>query len=184
MMAFSELDLYVFFMGYRFYALQQLFGMRHSKDGVYYYAEVHKSVWNSYIHTAFMPLTMLGFYVAIPAFFEFSRRGAYALRRLSTAFYFGIYVRISPAIAVLFLAYYAIPMYYAAKLTKLLKRAKHPVIRNEVVIGFFISTVALLIQEVLGHYIGGDDVSRIEAIPNAIIYAPYYSVAHAFYILN
>ncbi len=37
---------------------------------------------------------------------------------------------------------------------------------------------SLVIQESIGHYIGGDPPSRPEAVPNAIVYACYYSVNH------
>ena len=36
----------------------------------------------------------------------------------------------------------------------------------------------MYLQEVFGHYIGGDAPSRVEAIPNAILYAPFYSISH------
>ena len=44
--------------------------------------------------------------------------------------------------------------------------------------GFSISFIALVFQEIAGHYYGGDDPSRLEAIPNAIIYAMYFSFSH------
>ena len=52
---------------------------------------------------------------------------------------------------------------------------KHPFIR-----GIIISFISLGIQEVFGHYLSGDPPSRGEAIPNAIMYAMYYSVSHLF----
>ena len=36
----------------------------------------------------------------------------------------------------------------------------------------------IIFQEVIGHTIGGDDQSRLEAIPNAIVYAMHYSISH------
>ena len=47
--------------------------------------------------------------------------------------------------------------------------------------GISVAVIALTIQEVMGHWIGGDDPSRLEAIPNAIWHAGYYSVYHIFY---
>ena len=44
--------------------------------------------------------------------------------------------------------------------------------------GIFITCIALLFQEAVGHYYGGDKQSRIEAIPNAILYAKYFSLNH------
>jgi hypothetical protein len=43
-----------------------------------------------------------------------------------------------------------------------------------------IAVIALTLQEVLGHWLSGDPQSRVEAIPNAILYAMYYSVSHIF----
>jgi hypothetical protein len=45
-------------------------------------------------------------------------------------------------------------------------------------VGLVIACSALFMQEIIGHYIGGDQASRLEGIPNAILYAPYYSIAH------
>ena len=44
--------------------------------------------------------------------------------------------------------------------------------------GFTIASMALLTQEILGHWCGGDDPSRLEGIPNAIWHAGYYSIWH------
>ena len=44
--------------------------------------------------------------------------------------------------------------------------------------GFSVATLALTIQEVFGHWLCGDPPSRIEAIPNAIWHAGYYSIWH------
>mgnify|MGYP005658032695 FL=1 len=44
--------------------------------------------------------------------------------------------------------------------------------------GLKVSTLALFFQEIIGHTVGGDDQSRIEAIPNAIVYAMHYSLSH------
>ena len=44
--------------------------------------------------------------------------------------------------------------------------------------GLFVATTALTIQEVFGHWLGGDKPSRLEAVPNAIWHAGFYSVWH------
>ena len=43
--------------------------------------------------------------------------------------------------------------------------------------GFIISALALIFQEAIGHWLSGDPASRIEAVPNAILYAIYFSVS-------
>ena len=40
--------------------------------------------------------------------------------------------------------------------------------------GLVISYYALFIQEIIGHYLGGDEPSRIEGVINAVLYAPYF----------
>ena len=40
--------------------------------------------------------------------------------------------------------------------------------------GFICSSISLICQEIFGHYMGGDDPSRFEAIPNAVMYATYF----------
>ena len=47
--------------------------------------------------------------------------------------------------------------------------------------GLIISSSALIFQELFGHWVGGDIPSRVEAIPNAILYAKYFSLHHLFY---
>ncbi len=180
-MGLFDKDWVAFTCGCNFYILQQLFGMRHSEDGVKYYAEVHKSTWNSLIHTIFMPVTMFGFFISVPAIFNAGYKKSHTLRRLVMVFYLGVYIKISSVIGILVFIYYIIPLYYASVLSVKFKRFG---VKAEIIIGLFISTLALFIQEILGHYVGGDSASRIEAIPNAIIYAPYYSVAHLFTNLN
>ena len=46
--------------------------------------------------------------------------------------------------------------------------------------GFLVSFIALGCQEFFGHYLGGDDPSRPEAVPNAIVYATLFSTWHIF----
>ena len=41
--------------------------------------------------------------------------------------------------------------------------------------GVGISTMSLLIQEFIGHYIGGDNPSRLEAVPNAVMYSVFFA---------
>jgi len=53
----------------------------------------------------------------------------------------------------------------------------------DVMFGMGFSTTALVIQEVVGHKMGGDPPSRIEGIPNAILYAIYFSTDSAKRIL-
>ena len=44
--------------------------------------------------------------------------------------------------------------------------------------GLMISGVGLGLQEVIGHWWGGDIASRPEGVPNAILYAMYFCATH------
>ena len=84
------------------------------------------------------------------------------------------YLTINGSIGVLLMFVYAIPFYYARKYY--FTKKTHHVIKH----GLSISTGSLVIQEVFGHYYGGDELSRPEAVFNAILYATYFSVGHFF----
>jgi uncharacterized membrane protein YGL010W len=176
----TRLEQLIFILGYQFYILQRFIGMRCLEDGVKYYAEVHTSFWNSLIHTIFMPFTMLGFYVAIPALWNMTPPQAVYTCRVIMLFYFGAYIQISTLVGILVLAYYTIPLNYADKIYTYIYRNVIQYQRQPtaIIVGLSISIAALGIQEIFGHYMNGDAASRIEAIPNAIIYAPYYSISH------
>ena len=77
------------------------------------------------------------------------------------------YILINKYIGLLTSIYYYIPLYLSRNQLGFKK-------------GILISTTALTIQELFGHWLSGDDPSRLEAIPNAIIYAIYFSVSHFF----
>ena len=67
------------------------------------------------------------------------------------------------------------PFIYSTELYKILYNNN---VKYCFIYGFGISFISLSIQEIFGHYIGGDAPSRLEGIPNAILYANYYSVSH------
>lgn len=162
--------------GYLFNNIQNMLGMYNLQKGIDYYAEVHQSNWNSMIHTYFMPLTMLGMCVWVPAVLNLNYRDAFKLQNYVFVFYFGLYLRISPLIAILFSMYYLPTFTYGGSIYKVLVFRK-----KRLICGLSIAIVALLIQETFGHYSGGDNPSRIEGVINAILYAPYYSVSHIIY---
>ena len=86
---------------------------------------------------------------------------------------------------------YSIPLYYAERKIKntfgFTRNKSVNVIREYnylrilvFVEGLMISVSALVFQEIIGHWLSGDPWSRAEAVPNAIMYAIYYSVSHIF----
>ena len=81
------------------------------------------------------------------------------------------YLLINPFIGALTSILYYYPLFYAKLDYK--NKVMYPFTS-----GLFISTIALTIQEVFGHWLSGDPLSRIEGVPNAILYSMYYSVSH------
>ena len=140
---------------------------------VEYYGEVHTSYWNSLMHTTGMPFTAYGFVLAIPAFFELDNNDAIYLQKCIFILYFIHYLTFDPAIAMLFFFFYSFPLYFA-----MMTYQKSENKRELVNYGLKVSALALFFQEIIGHTVGGDDQSRIEAVPNAIVYAMHYSLSH------
>ncbi len=167
--------LITFLVGYNFIYLQKNIGMYGEWDGVKYYGEVHLSMWNSFIHTIFMLGTMLGFFIAIPSLFNMNYYGAKRLKSLVSMFYMGLYFRMSFWLTLLWLIWYLAPYYYSDILYKKIRSCT-----DRIIIGLVLSIGCLLIQEYFGHYIGGDNPSRMSGIPNAILYAQFYAVSHIF----
>lgn len=180
-----------FLFGLYFNHIQNLIGMKSGWEAIDYYTEVHLSFWNSIIHTFFMPWTMFGIFVWLPAVFVGDKYivedvwDSYELRwkqnivpydiemrNTIICFFLGIYLNLSPKITLAVMLWYFLP--YSASMW--FYRSQTPF--YNFVFGFSVMVIALGIQEYFGHYLCGDDTSRIEAIPNAILYAPFYSVSH------
>lgn len=162
-------------VGYFFHYVQQVLGIYNQWDGVYYYAEVHLSKFNCLIHTLFMPFTMLGLYVLVPAILGLAPATSKKFKRLLMAFHFGLYCQLSVPIAILCCLFYFIPFVYSDKLYLELGTRL-----NRLLVGFAIAFSALFVQEFFGHWLGGDGASRVEGVVNAIFYAMFFAVAHWF----
>ncbi len=134
-----------------------------------YYAEVHQSSFNSMIHTMFMPFTMYGMFMWIPGLLGLYWYEARKLRDFLLMVYLVHYARISIIGALLTVGLYIYP--YSRSNVDYYKLGP----RSSFLRGISFSICALAIQEIIGHYLGGDPASRPEAVPNAILYAPYYS---------
>ena len=147
-------------------------GYKIGQEGVDYYAEVHESRLNSYIHTVFMPLTIYGMYLWIPRVFNLSLYDSINFDICIYAAYMTHYIFINPVVGMFTCILYFIPLVFAYVTHMRINMSKI------FYIGISVSTIALVIQEVFGHWISGDPFSRFEAIFNAMLYAPYYSVSH------
>lgn len=150
-------------------------GMLEGEEGVRYYTEVHQSKFNCYIHTMFMPSVAYGFVTALPGILRVSAELGLLITITLFFAYTAHYITIDPNITALFVAVYAPVVALAVDYLEKYGDEIPPWKR-----GIKIMVVALFIQEIVGHWIGGDNPSRIEGIPNAIVYAMYFSVSHSF----
>ena len=174
------------------------------ESGVDYYAEVHTTKLNSVIHTIGMPFAMYGMLLWIPVVFNLNCRSYIAIQRFLYISYMTHYILIDCCIGLNTAVIYYIPVYYSNKLYlsefneecnetyklsldkryKKYKTSKQK-IHNSIRVylftyGFLISFYTLVFQEMVGHWLSGDPASRLEAIPNAILYAMYFSVSHFY----
>jgi len=162
-------------IGSNLHHIQSLINMSSLQHGVDYYAEIHKTFLNSVVHSIFMPIAMFGMFLWIPVVFNLCPFDAHRLRKYVCIVYLTHYSYINIYISFLVFLYYYNSYYYANIFYK-----KYSYIFSFYV-GLCTSVASLSIQEIFGHYLSGDEQSRFEAIPNAVIYAPYFSVAHFFY---
>ena len=133
-------------------------------DGVAYYGEVHTSALNRFIHTLGMPFTAYGALVFVPR--VLAMRNPARLPLAAFAFYVAHYLPMSLWVTLGVAGLYLFPLVLAVYCER------------GVWHGLAVCSAALLFQEVFGHWVGGDAPSRLEGIPNAIVYAPYFSVSH------
>lgn len=144
------------------------------KEGIDYYSEIHMTELNSYMHTFFMPMSMYGFALFFPKLFYINNIDIIEFQKFLYCFYMTHYMCINIYIGLLVSMFYYPVICYANKFY--LENN-----RNGFLKGVFYCFVGLAIQEYFGHYLSGDPPSRLEAIPNAILYAKYYSIYHIFY---
>ncbi len=163
------------------------------KKAIIYYAEAHLSKFNSYIHTIFMPFSILGILIWLSALFKLTPNMAKYFMWKLYYFYGGLYLNINPANT---LVYYIIYYFVTYKASIYYNKCYNKYIYTSLfswkyngnsyiytrlfIIGFFISFISLTIQEIIGHKYGNDIPSRLSGVPNAILYAKYFSISHFF----
>ena len=160
-------ELFVFLFGLVLNKFQNIVGMETGMAGVEYYAEVHQSPWNSMVHTVCMPFTAYGTLLAVPNILFLNRKRANIFHRGLYLFYIGHYFTINVYVTLAYAVTYFFPMREAVKRYQ---RSIWCLLK-----GFAIATTSLCIQEIVGHNMGGDGPSRLEAVPNAVIYATYFA---------
>ena len=169
-------NIIILLTGYFFHIYQDLIGMYSLDDGVNYYGEIHKSSLNKIIHGLFMPLTVYGILLWFPALLNLNILDASILRGCVYYFYLGLYLKINIFNALVYSIIYYLPLKFA----NIDYRNSYYTLINGLVISFY----SLFIQEIVGHYLGGDEPSRIEGIINAVLYAPYFGLKELVQLEN
>jgi len=152
-------------------------GMLIGQKGIEYYGEVHPSFHNSMVHTIFMPVTIFGMLLWIPQlltympFVTIKTTDSFFIQRFLYIMYMTHYITIDLMMGMALILLYAFPLVGAIFYNRRYNSITH---------GLSISIGSLVIQEIFGHYLSGDPPSRVEAIPNAILYAIYFSIGHFF----
>ena len=146
--------------------------IRVGKEGYKYYGEVHQSKFNCYMHTLGMPFTIFGITQWLPTLFLMSPKQCVKFIRNLYFMYLTHYLSVDWKVAAMYSLVYT-PVAIMSAMQHYYGSTERRFIR-----GLIISTTALVFQEGVGHWWGGDPPSRIEAIPNAILYAKFYSLYH------
>lgn len=155
-------------------------------EGVNYYAEIHTTSLNSICHTIGMPFTTYGLLLWLPVLIGKTCKDFNYYQGLLYTAYMTHYMSIDFKIGLLTSIYYYFPYKYAYQITynNFKDVSNDDVIHYKKIVffiqGFMIFSTALLFQEIFGHWLSGDEASRLEGIPNAILYSMYFSVSHLF----
>ena len=169
-------NIIILLTGYFFNHIQDLIGMYSLDEGLNYYGEIHKSPLNKIVHGIFMPLTVYGILLWFPALLNLNILDASILRVWAYYFYLGLYLKINIYYALI----YSVIYYFPLKFANIDYRNTYYTLINGLVISFY----SLFIQEIVGHYLGGDEPSRIEGLINAVLYAPYFGLRELVQLEN
>ena len=163
-------------MGFLTQPIFHLCGIYTGEQAISYYGEVHQSKWNSLVHTIGMPFTYYGLLLCVPPLFCMNKRNTELLQLAIYLYFISYYISLDLYIGLAVAICYSPSQVYAMEFYQ--RSISRPV---TIIYGFMVAATALTVQEVFGHWVGGDDPSRLEAIPNAIWHAGYYSIWHLFY---
>ena len=157
-------------IGYNITFIFSNLGFYTGRKGLQYYREAHLSRWNCLMHTIGMPFVYYGISIWFPMLFQFSTEDGWKLQTFFYLVYMTHYICVDRQVGVLTSLVYFIPYYYSV--------SHYELSLYMFGYGFMFSFVFLVFQEILGHWLGGDIWSRLEAVPNAILYAVMFSVDH------
>ncbi len=161
------------FLGLLTSSIFEAIGVYTGDRAIEYYAEVHQSKWSSFIHTIGMPFTYYGLLLFVPPMFCMNTGDTIKLQAFFYFYFISYYLTLDVLIAIMVSICYLPSQVYAMRYYYMSTNRFHTMLY-----GFTIASMALLTQEILGHWCGGDDPSRLEGIPNAIWHAGYYSIWH------
>lgn len=158
-------------------SLFRLLGVSTGEQAIHYYAEVHQSRWNSWIHSLGMPFAYYGMLLWFPLLFGLEKKQTALLQLFFYSYYSSYYLTFHIPLGLLVALSYLPSQICAMRfyLTSDWSRVQ------TMTYGFLVAFLALSFQEYFGHYLGGDPPSRLEAVPNAIWHAAYYSIWHLIY---
>ena len=143
------------------------FGMQVGTVAIDYYAEIHQSPINIYIHTIMLPISIGGYCLGVPALFCLPPYWATLWRTSMYLMYFIHYFTINQCVAYVFLLIYGGSLYFAEKYYK-----------NDwktAVKGLAIAWGGVFYMEFIGHSLFETAQSRPEGVLNAILYSPYFT---------
>ena len=158
-------------------------GFRIGKSGVRYYAEVHTSSLNAYCHSLGMPFFAYGILIVLSMLTAETKEDAQHTQDVLYSSYMTHYFMVDPRVGAVTAIVYSVPYitartavedFYGEDKKTLRERTSSSLMRH----GGTVALGSLVMQEYIGHFLGGDPASRIEAIPNAILYAIYFSISH------
>ena len=160
----------LFLLGYGVDNVMDYCNVYSNRKGVDYYAEVHTTRQNIFVHVVCMPFTIYGMLFWIPAMFMCDVTNAYEVQIGLYIFYLGHYIKIDPLTSFYYTLMYIPGVFFAA----------HNFVGGmyDFIYGFCMSAGVLALQEYAGHHLGGDPPSRPEGVLNAIFYAMYFSAEH------
>lgn len=151
-------------------------GMLQGEAGIQYYEEVHQSPQNALVHTLGMPVTSYGLIKMVPVLLGFNIKKAHYFQKSIFGLYVFHYISIQPLIGLSFLFFYRYPMMYA------MRHYQNTV--GCLLHGLCIAFISLIFQEYFGHYLSGDPPSRLEGIPNAILYSNFFAIRYFWKLVS
>lgn len=136
-------------------------------SAVAYYAEIHKSPYNSFLHTLNIPIAAYYFYSGFPKFFGLTKKQANTfIINLNISFFIIYFMELS------FIGTIKTIILYSPSLLLFLHEPSYP--QHSLIKGFLI----MGFTEILGHLIFEEKNSRLDGIGNAILYSHYFNANH------